>query len=302
MKTFTVNRENEGKRLDKFLTETLVDTTRSQIKKMIKNQLISVNEKFPTVHQFLKEGDSVRISEPEIVSQASVPVIRMLAKGSGYVVINKPAGVMTHGTPGRHGDPTVTAWIKAELPGALALGDPERPGIVHRLDKDTSGVMIVATSQPMYDSLKAQFKNRQIHKEYIALVHGHLPKKNMKVEKPIGRSKNGTGMAARVKALSDKDREATTEFEVIKSYSKFDLVKARPITGRTHQIRVHLKSIGNPVVGDKLYKIRGQKEAAELNRLFLHARSVSFSDLDGNPQTVNSTLPKELSEFLNTIE
>lgn len=299
---FKAQQEDDKKRLDKFLVEKMPQYSRSKLKKMIEQGFVTVNKAIPSVHQFLKEQDLIAVTIPEKKEPEPIPELEVLAKGDGYLVINKPAGMLTHHAQGTNHEATVADWLIANYPEAKTVGDPERPGIVHRLDRDTSGAMLLALTQSMYESLKGQFHDRQIKKTYIALVHENLPTKSGTIDKPIGRSKKDGRMAARTKALSESDREAITDYEVITSYKKFDLVKAYPKTGRTHQIRVHLMSLGHPIVGDKIYTIHGQKKVIELGRIFLHATALEFTDEQGKLIHVSSPLPSQLEEFLTSLK
>ncbi len=300
--TYKALAEDAKKRLDKYLVERLPQYSRSQIKKFIEQELVLVNKKKATVHQFLKIDDIIAFTPPAKIEKDPIPALEILAKGNGYVVINKPAGLLAHSAQAAMHEATVADWLIEHYPEAKIVGDVDRPGIVHRLDRDTSGTMVLATSSEMYNLLKLQFHDRLIKKTYLALVHDHLTEPKGIIDKPIGRSKKDGRMAARVEKLSEADRDAITEYEVEKSYEQYDLVKARPLTGRTHQIRVHLMSLANPIVGDKIYTIHGQKNIVDMGRIFLHAMELEFTDLEGNQVVVQSPLPKELETFLSTIK
>ncbi len=300
MNSFIVQPEESNMRLDKFLNEKLADMTRSQIQKLIERGFVTVNGKQPSVHKFLKNGDEISVTQPDIAPPPPVPKLTVIAETDDYVVINKPAGILTHSATASPDAPTVTSWALQQYPHIAEVGDPGRPGIVHRLDKDTSGVLVIAKTQAMYDSLKRQFHDREVEKTYLALVEGHLATENGSIDKPIGRSKQHHRMAARTTQLDDRDREAVTEYQVINRFQKRDYVEVHPKTGRTHQIRVHLYSLGNPVVGDTLYKIRAIKPDTTLGRLFLHAAKLRFSDLAGERVSVSAPLPKELKHYLDS--
>ena len=296
----TVDTTASKQRLDVFLTKHLGET-RSQVKKLIEHGAVLVNGKTTTVHNFLKAGDLVEINRDESVKNQSVTLdLPILARGNGYLIIDKPSGLLVHPTPSSN-EPTVVDWLIKQVPTAAAVGDKRRPGIVHRLDKNTSGCLILATTATAHAYFKRLFHDRQVKKTYTALVHGHLPLLQGEINKPIGRSQKGARMAARVQKISDKDRDAITQYEVLKSYHDYDLIQASPLTGRTHQIRVHLMSMGTPIVGDKIYTIHGQKKIERLSRLFLHAQSLSFVDMDGKNIQVNSPLPEKLQLFLNQL-
>lgn len=308
MTNFTTTEDDKGQRLDKYLTSKLSDTTRSQIKKFIKNGFVTVNDKKTSVHQFLNPGDLINIKPPSTKTiERAVTAIEILEETADCLVINKPAGVLSHANQNDSKSPTVTDWLLKKYPNIKDkdkdknVGDAERPGIVHRLDKDVSGVMIIAKTQEMYEHLKQQFHDRLIKKTYTALVHGHLPELEGQINKPIGRSTSEARMAARVQSLDSKDKDAITDYLVIKKYKKYDLVQAQPLTGRTHQIRVHFMSMGTPIVGDQIYTIHKQKKIIDLGRIFLHATKISFSDLNNHEQTVDSKIPKDLRDFTNSL-
>jgi len=299
---FKATEDDIKKRLDKFLVEKMSQYSRSQIKKLIEQDFVLVNKQKASVHQFLKIDDLISVTLPPEKEREPIPSLEVLAKGNGYIVINKPAGMLTHHAQGTTHEATVADWLVQEHPEAKTVGDIDRPGIVHRLDRDTSGTMVLATTSEMYNHLKHQFHDRLIKKTYTALVHDHLADPKGIINKPIGRSKKDGRMAARVEKLSENDRDAITEYEVKTSYEKYDFIKAYPLTGRTHQIRVHLMSLGHPIVGDHIYTIHGQKKVIDLGRIFLHATQLAFTDLEGQQIIVDSELPNELNAFLDKLK
>lgn len=237
-----------------------------------------------------------------------------------YVVLNKPAGLISHGGPGIT-DKTLVDFLKKKYPKIADIGeDPLRPGLVHRLDKEASGLMVVAKNQKTFDHLKKQFKGRKVGKNYIALVHGKISKDEDVITFPIKRSRDGFKMAAlpnysekiaEKNKAGNRDRgtlkaqetskEAITNFRVIKYFTNYTLLDVNIKTGRTHQIRVHLFAYGHPLLGDPLYftkkyKVKNQK--ASLQRLFLVSKKLSFKDANGEKQTYEITLPEELEKFL----
>lgn len=294
--------EGKNERLDKFLTGKLGNLTRSQVKKLILQQRILVNEEKPSVHQFLKEGDRITMTAAPTADERPLPEIRIIEKGDGFVVIDKPAGVLVHPAKVESNEPTLVDWIKKTFPEAASVGYVERPGIVHRLDRDTSGAMVIATTQAMYDHLKQQFLDRKVKKQYLALVHDHVRDDEGEIRFAIGRSRNKARMAARAQDVYDTDREAVTRYKVLTRFNKpFTLVQAEPLTGRTHQIRVHFQSLGFPVVGDQVYTITKQRSKIDLGRHFLHAQQLSFTDVAGNEHTVQSALPPDLQQYLDKL-
>ena len=178
-----------------------------------------------------------------------------------------------------------------------------RSGIVHRLDRDVSGLMVIAKTQPMFDALKNQFKQRIIKKEYLALVHGVFNLNEGKIERVITRSKK-TGLMVALTGVSQFGKEAITEFEVVKRFKNYTLLKIKLLTGRTHQIRVHLKSIGHSIVGDKLYQtrdVRLKKGKIAIENIFLYSAGLGFNDLENNWQEFVMKEPKWWQEFLRNL-
>ena len=221
--------------------------------------------------------------------------------------MNKPAGLLVHGTQNREQESTLVDWLVEHYPEIKNVGDdPEiRPGIVHRLDKETSGVMIVAKTQQFFEYLKNLFQNHQVQKTYLALVFGRLPKKGL-IEKPIG-LRSGTVKHSTSAQYMKMIKEAVTEYKAVrylrKNEQEFSLVQLMPKTGRTHQLRVHLASIGHPVMGDKLY---GKSQLAKskilgLERQFLHAQSIEFNLVDGQKIKLEADLPTELKVVLDKL-
>lgn len=234
-----------------------------------------------------------------------------------FVAISKPAGVLVHAVRGpvggrkprverpRETTGTVVDWIRTHYPDALGAGDDpaERPGIVHRLDKDTSGVLVIARTQPFFEYLKALFQKHEVRKTYLALVWGRTPA-NGTIDKPIG-LKPGTVKHSTVARKMKMVKEAVTEYTTVwtKEYGsaegEYSLVRLAPKTGRTHQLRVHMASIGHPIVGDTLYSTRTNPWG--LTRQFLHAESIEFSSENGKRVRIASDLPQELAAIIKKL-
>lgn len=236
--------------------------------------------------------------------------IEIIADTKDYLVINKPAGLLVHGAP-HIKEKTLVDWLLEKYPEVSRIGeDLERPGIMHRLDKDVSGLMVIAKNQDSYESLKEQFKSRKTTKEYTALVYGKVLKDEDEIDFPIKRSTKGYKMAAVPQNFSEENedekvRRAATAFSVIKRFINFTLLKVTIKTGRTHQIRVHLHAYGYPIVGDNLYcnkqsKIKNKKY--DLGRVFLTSTHLEFNDLTGARQSFSIGLPDDLSQFLAKIK
>ena len=229
--------------------------------------------------------------------------VKVLYEDENYLAIDKPTGLMVH-PDGLSEDPTLVDWIVKNHPDIQNVGEDQisrtgeiikRPGIVHRLDADTSGVLIVAKSQDAFLHLKDQFKEREVQKIYNALVYGYLKEKEGIIDRPIGKSRKNFRLWSAQRGAKGEMREAVTEYEVLKegeiNSEPVSLLEVRPKTGRTHQIRVHLKAIHHSVVCDSLYAPK--QDCLGFSRLMLHARAISFEGLGGKAIKAESPLPKE---------
>lgn len=217
--------------------------------------------------------------------------IKIIYEDDDVLAINKPAGLLVHGQD------SLVDWLLKNYPEVRGVGEnPERSGIVHRLDKDTSGVLLVAKNQKAFEYFKKQFQERKIKKKYIVLVCGKLKAEKGVIDLSIGTSKSDFRKKKAGEGARGEIREAITEYKVLKRFKNFALVEAFPKTGRTHQIRVHFKAIGHPVAGDKLY---GRQN--NLNRHFLHANSLEFKLPGGSVIKLEADLPRDLKNFLNML-
>lgn len=319
-KQLIVTAKNQGTRLDIFLSEKL-KITRSQVQKLITRGAILLNNQPPKkAGARVSAGDTIAITKSSnllILTSSGEPKTKKLkdykisepkiiAQTKDYVVIAKPIGLVVHPTLAKENN-TLVAWLVKKFPKIKTVGDDPkiRPGIVHRLDKDASGLMVVALNQPMFENLKEQFKNRTIQKEYLALAHGRVSRDWDEINFPIGRGSRHDRMAARPEknALDENERQAKTEFTVEKHFVNFTLLRVTLHTGRMHQIRVHLLAYNHPLVGDPLYnqKKRQSKWDALCGRLFLHSTKLGFTDLNGAKQIFENPLPKKLATFLKTL-
>ncbi|MBI4812344.1 RluA family pseudouridine synthase [Candidatus Falkowbacteria bacterium] len=314
---FKITIKHAGERLDKFLANNLSNLSRNQIQKLIKEGGITVNDKPATPHHALKDNDIIYIlkQKSEISEQAKpapnqmLPRIDVIADTKEYLVINKPAGLITHGAPHIQ-EITLADVLLKQYPLLEKIGENRaRPGIVHRLDKEASGLLAIAKSQGSFENLKKQFQKRTVDKKYIALVYGPIIKEEGIINFPLKRAANGHKIAAipaTIKGkLSSEGREAVTEFKVIKKFINYTLLEIKIKTGRTHQIRAHLAAYGHPIVGDNLYgtpKIRLKNKKINLGRIFLAANELSFTDLSGERKNFKIDLPQDLKNFLNTIK
>ncbi len=300
-KTIAILPDEQGERLDKVLARRLAPLTRSQVKKLIESGRVSRNGKLAAVHTFVSEGDTIHIVSDEEVA-AALPEIPVVAETEDYVLINKPAGLLVHQASKTKQEPTLVDWLVKRYPDIKSVGVSLRPGIVHRLDRDTSGLMVVAKTPTMFEHLKKQFQDRLVKKTYVALVHGRLRQDEGEINQPIGRSRQSGRMAVRPQDTFEQDRPAITRFNVVKRFRKpYTLVHAYPLTGRTHQIRAHFMAFGHPVVGDLLYTVKKQPSKIHMGRHFLHAESLEFTDSAGNAVSHTVPLPPELQTFLDEL-
>ncbi len=292
--------QSEPQRLDKFATQAL-ELSRSQIQKAIKAGHILVNDE-PANARTLVDASMTVTYDPAILSKpektGDLPTFDVLFENDDAVVINKPAGVLVHEAEQSTEFTLVDALIDRWPQIAEVGDDPKRAGLVHRLDKFASGVMIIAKTQAAFDHLKTQFQDRLTTKRYTVLVHGQLSLPSDTIDFPIARSKTTGRMAA--KPNGKEGKRAVTHYDTIKAYPHHTLVDVNIETGRTHQIRVHFFAMDHPVVGDTLYRQRGVKPM-EIGRLFLHARELTIALPDGQEQTFTAPLPEKLETVLETI-
>jgi 23S rRNA pseudouridine1911/1915/1917 synthase len=312
MKNIKITSEYTGERLDKFLLSRMSGVSRSQIQKSIKSGQITVNGKPATPHRFLKEGDVVDNRKTENNKQKTADsssmnakkfMVPIISETDEYIIVNKPAGIAVHGAPHMN-EVTLAEIMIAKHPEIAKVGpDPDRPGIVHRLDKDVSGLMVIARSEASYENLHRQFKARTIEKKYYVLVYGKIIKEEGVIDFPIDRASKGFKMAA--KAANQAGKRALTEFKIIRKYINFTLAEAKIITGRTHQIRVHFSAFGYPVVGDNLYgtaKTKLKNKELALGRIMLVSTELAFIDLGGETKSFKINLPGEFEELLEKIK
>jgi len=300
--------EESGERLDKTLVKLMPELSRAQWQRLIADGLVLINGKPAKASQRL-EGNEV--IEAEIPEPAESPInpedipLDVRYEDNDIIVINKPAKMVVHPAPGHFSGTLVNALL-AHCPDLPGVGDTKRPGIVHRLDKDTSGLIVVAKNDHALRHLQAQFKAREVSKHYIALVEGQIQPPNALIDAPIGRDPNQRKMMAVFPAdapqsKSKQARKAKTRYTALEYYDEFTLVECAPITGRTHQIRVHLAYIGYPIVGDKVYGRR--KQRIPLNRHFLHAAHLTFrKPSDDTMLTITAELPPELQKIVADLQ
>ncbi|MFH1926691.1 MAG: RluA family pseudouridine synthase [Chloroflexota bacterium] len=291
--------EGTSGRLDHFVVKELSGVSRSQIQRLIRQGLISVNGHAVKPGYLLREGDQVKVLIPADETWELVPVdtpVDVLYDNEDVIIVNKPAGMPVHPSYGHRRDTLLNALL-AQYPDLNRMEDKLRPGIVHRLDMDTSGVLVVARNEEARLFLQAQFKARTTKKVYVALVEGHLTPRHGAIEAPIGRDPK---YRRRMAVVRKHGKEARTEYRVQEWVSSYTLLEVRPLTGRTHQIRVHLASIGHPVAGDAVYGSR--KTSRLFPRHFLHAQRISII-LPGafEQRSFEAELAEDLQEVLDKL-
>lgn len=292
-----IDEEHAGIRIDNAVAQMSGTFSRSQVKKLIRLGKISVNDK-PTKSAYITEhGDSISIDD-SLTSTDSLKLIdkpiEVIFEDDNICVLDKPQGLMVHPSESTE-DETLVNYLLHHYPDIKDVGDdPLRPGIVHRLDKLTSGIMVVAKSQNAFDALKQAWKDGLIQKEYYAVVWGEVVNAGSIAGK-ISRSKRTGKMVAR----NDEGRDAVTLFNPIEHFTNSTLVQIATHTGRTHQIRTHFKSMGSPVVGDPLYQYK--KNKSTFPRLYLHAFTLTFP-YKGERLTFTSELPADFTSFINSLK
>ncbi len=303
--TIDVDREGNDERIDRFLARHLADVSRSVIQKRIASGGVLLNGTSVKAHRALRTGDRIVVQD-ETVRERPVPAVRgmhephVLFENDSVLVIDKPSGLTVHPGVGTKG-PTLVDWLRMRVPSVTSVGDDPavRPGIVHRLDRDVSGVMVIAKTQESFENLKRQFQDRETEKEYLALVHGIPKKERGIIDLRIDRSKRLHGKMTTT-PYPDEGRDAVTRFSVIRNVRNNALLRIAIETGRTHQIRVHLKAIGHPIVGDGVYTTKPfRKQRDDLARPFLHASRLAFTDIDGVRRVHEAPLPEELRRFID---
>ena len=268
-----VAKRGRGLRLDRFLADDLPQFSRSRLQSLIHDGHILLNEKTTRPRAILREGDRIHLSEPppeKIETEPEEIPLDVLFEDADLLVINKPAGMVVHPGAGNARHTLVNALL-AHCQTLSGIGGKERPGIVHRLDKETSGCLVVAKNDTTHQNLSRQFAERTVEKIYLALVAGTMRKAHGIIDASIGRHRK---YRQRMTVTEDRGRTARTDYRVVKSQNGISLVECVLHSGRTHQIRVHLHHLGHPVLGDKVY---GRKGAREFPRQMLHAWKLGFT-------------------------
>jgi 23S rRNA pseudouridine1911/1915/1917 synthase len=284
-----------GERLDHYLHSRMGEFSRARIQAWIKDGLVRVNGAAAKPSTILRGGEQIEVSPadpPPLKAEAEDAPIEILYEDAAVIAVNKPAGLVVHAGAGAHSGTLVNRLVH-HFASLSKIGGELRPGIVHRLDRGTSGVILVARTDVAHRALAAQFSGRTTEKTYLALVEGRVNADSGRITKPITRDPaHRTRMTARL----EHGRDALTEYRVLRRFEKFTYLEVRIGTGRTHQIRAHLASIRHPVAGDKLYG------AQAADRIFLHAWRIRFdSPATGERVTVEAPLPEELDRWLGAI-
>ena len=299
IREFLVEEDEDGDRLDVYLADQFVDMSRSYIQKIIKDKKVTVNGKVEKAKYLVKEEDKIVIEIPkpkvlEVVPQ-DIP-IEIVYEDDDIIIVNKPQGMVVHPAPGNYEGTLVNAILYHCKGNLSSINGVIRPGIVHRIDKDTSGILMIAKNNNAHNCLAEQLKDHSITREYEFICHGVFKEDNVTVDRPIGRNPKD-----RLKmAIVPNGKRAVTHFEVIERFNGYTHVRARLETGRTHQIRVHAMSINHPLVGDPVYGPKNSK--IKLNGQALHAKKLGFI----HPTTkeyveFNSELPNYFQKLLEKL-
>jgi 23S rRNA pseudouridine1911/1915/1917 synthase len=314
--TITVAPEDAGKRLDQFLATRIENVSRARVQQLISEQKVLVNDESVKPSLKLRGAETVKIlgeaERPPLKAMAEEIPLDIVYEDSHLAVINKPAGMMVHAGAGATDDArnrgTLVNALLHHLASLSGMGGELRPGIVHRLDKETSGLIVVAKNDEAHRTLSAQFAAREVKKKYVALVHGWVKKDSGTLTQSISRDRvRRTRMTTRLEG----GRSAVTHYRVKRrldtKYGKFTLLEIKIDTGRTHQIRVHVAAMGHPVVGDTTYgaprQAQGKSAAISLARNFLHSAELEFRHpQSGEMIALKSELPPELQDFLKRVE
>lgn len=289
---YIVESEESGRRLDVYLTEKLPDLSRSYIQKLIEKECITVEDRIRKSSYKVQEDEKILLELPELeeleVSAKDIP-IDILYEDEDLVVVNKEKGMVVHPAQGNYHDTLVNALLY-HVKDLSGINGILRPGIVHRIDKDTTGILVVAKNDFAHGYLSAQLKDHSMKREYLALVHGNVKTDHGTIDAPLGRSRKD-----RMKmAIVEDGKRAVTHYDVIRRYQGFTLIRAKLETGRTHQIRVHMASVHHPLVGDYVY---GHKKETLKGQL-LHAATLGFETPHKGYMIFRTPVHQEFKEFL----
>ncbi|MBW8012222.1 MAG: RluA family pseudouridine synthase [Chloroflexi bacterium] len=293
------NTDSVSKRLDQFLVKRLPEHSRSRLQNLVKSGMVSVDGVIATKSGIkLDGGEVVEVTIPPTLPSRIIPEnipLDIIFESGDVLVVNKPPNMVVHPSPG-HSSGTLANAVLAHAPDIKGIGGERRPGIVHRLDKNTSGLIIVAKNDDAHLILQKQFQSRKVEKTYVALVDGAPPSKFGRVEAPIGR--DSTQRQKMGVVSPKKGRDSVSEYRTLESFDRHNLLEIHPITGRTHQIRVHMAFLGCPIVGDKVYGFGSPSLPAE--RHLLHAKKLRIIlPGENDPREFEAPLP---DDFINVLE
>ena len=296
---FVVTKEQVGSRIDTLVSESITSISRTRATELTRNGLVLVNGAIKKAKYKPQVGDEIEVNVPEITTVDIISEdlnIDIVYEDSSIAIVNKPSGMVVHPSIG-HSSGTLVNGLMYKVKDLSGINGKLRPGIVHRIDKDTSGLLIVAKNDKAHESIVDKFKEKVVKREYIALVHGVVFHNLGKIDAPIGRDPKDR---IRYEVISG-GKDSITHFEVLQRFTKYSLVLCQLETGRTHQIRVHMRYIGHPIVGDPLYGSR-KKQSTAFGQ-FLHAKSVGFNHPEtGEYLEFEAELPKEFTTFLDELK
>ena len=300
MKEFIVKDDEVGKRIDSYLSNKDNEISRVAVQRLIKNDKILVNGKSTKASYKVQENDNIKVEEekPKEISlkPQDIPV-EIIYEDKDIIVVNKPKGMVVHPANGNPDGTLVNSLMSICKDSLSGIGGEIRPGIVHRLDKDTSGVIVVAKNDKAHINLSEQIKNHEVEKTYIALVKGVVKANEATIDMPIGRSTKDR----KKMAITKTGKNAITHFKVIKRFHNYTLLEVKIETGRTHQIRVHLSQIGYPIVGDTTYS--NGKNEWEIKGQCLHAKSLKFKHpITGKEMFLEAKMPEYFEEVINELD
>jgi 23S rRNA pseudouridine1911/1915/1917 synthase len=290
--------EEDGQRLDLVIAGYFEELSRSQVQRLIKSGAVTVDGRLSKPAYRVEPGDRISVVVPEEKEEPVRPEpipLDVIHEDASLLAVNKPAGLVVHPAPG-HPSGTLVNGLLAYCPELANVGGLERAGLVHRLDKDTSGVILVAKEPEVYKALQRQFKRRRVRKVYVALVEGEVEPREGIIEAPVGRDRRDRKRMA----VRRSGRPAVTRYRTSRRFKSYTLLEVEPRTGRTHQIRVHLSWMGYPVVGDRVYGRRRQPLLG--HRQFLHAQEIRFTHpVSEEEMTLSAPLPPELRAVLDQV-
>jgi len=304
--THTLTIEKRGTRLDKEVSEQVDELSRAQVQRLIKDDLVLVNGQSSRASYRVDLDDVITVTIPAVIDIGIVGEdipLDIRYEDDDCLVINKPAKMVAHPSIG-HETGTLVHAVLGYCPEVLGVGGIQRPGIVHRLDKATSGLIVVAKNDNALWYLQKQFKERTVDKRYLALVFGQVDPPQALIDAPLGRERNERKKMGVVTDPKLRSRPSQTEYRTITTYDAFTLLECKPLTGRTHQIRVHMAYVNHPLVGDLVYGRRKSNQPYRtVQRHFLHAARLTFRrPSDGEEVIVNAELPPELQGIIDDLD